>query len=125
MSILDIRKTARRGLHEAMRVPASYYETEAATPRLIYVRVHSKMIQQGDLKGTNLNYAEREEESPHVLFDRAEVDNPPRGAMVILSDSEGYRTGATEPPDGITVKAEVARMRAAELVGKTMPEDLM
>lgn len=124
MGIREIRERARRDLHENMRVPASYYESPAATPRLIHVRVHTKYAEQGDLAGTNLNYAEREEVQPRVLFDRAEVNMPQRGAYVVLMADTGYRVGQAEPSDGFTIKADVARMTASELAGKTLPEDL-
>lgn len=125
MGLREIKTKARRALHTAMQVPASYYETPAATPRLVHVRVHTKDdVLQGDLKGTNLNYAEREEVAPKLVFDRSEVANPPRNGYVVITASEGYRIGQTEPPDGITIKAEVARMTAQELAGKTLPEDL-
>jgi hypothetical protein len=124
MGLREIKTKARRALHTAMQVPASFYETPAATPRLIHVRVHSKWIEQGDLKGTNLNYAETEDLAPRIVFDRAEVANPPRNSLVVISAEEGYRIGQTEPVDGITITAEAARMTAAELSGKTLPEDL-
>lgn len=123
-SLREIKTAARRALHQAMRVPASYYETPIATPRLIHVRVHTKWTQHGDLKGTNLNYAEAEEVAPTLIFDRSEVENPPAGGFVIISAEEGYRIGQTKPKDGITITAEVARLRAAEIAGKTLPEDL-
>ena len=108
-----------------MKVPASYYETPASAPRLIHVRVHVKDDEkQGDLKGTNLNYAEREEVEPQLVFDLAEVDNPPAGGYVVISADEGYRIGQTKPRYGFTQRAVVARMRSTELVGKVLPGDL-
>ena len=124
MGLREIKTKARTSLHNAMRVPAAYYATPATAPVLVNVRVHSKMVQQGDLKGTNLNYAEREEIAPKLVFDRSEVANPPRNGLVIISATEGYRIGQTEPPDGITITAEVSRLSASDLAGKTLPEDL-
>ena len=124
MGFREIKNEARLALHKELSVPASYYETILATPRLIHVRSHDKFLQQGDLKGTNLNYAEIEDVSPKLIFERAEVENPPRGGLVIISAEEGYRIGQTKPKDGITVTAEVSRLTAAELAGKTLPEDL-
>lgn len=124
MGLREIKTAARRALHQAMRVPASYYQDDAATPVLVHVRVHTDYTEQGDLKGTNLNYAEREEVAPKLVFDRSEVAMPRRSSMVIISASEGYRVGQAEPPDGITVKADVSRLSASELTGKTLPGDL-
>lgn len=125
MGLREIKAQARRDLHQAMQVPAAYYVAAGAAPELISVRVHSKATQQGDLKGTNLNYAEREEVEPKLVFDRAEVANPPRNGLVIISATEGYRIGQTEPPDGMTVKAAVSRLEAPEMVGKTLPDELI
>lgn len=124
MGLREIKTEARRALHQAMRVPASYYETPLSTPRLIHVRVHSKMVQHGDLKGTNLNYAEMMDISPTLVFDREEVALPAVKALVIISDTEGYRVGPVEAPDGITIKAQVSRLSPNDLVGKTLPGDL-
>lgn len=125
MGLREIKTKARRALHQAMRVPASYYESPTATPRLVYVRVHTKdNLAQGDLKGTNFNYAEREEVALKLVFDRSEVANPPRNGLIVISAEEGYRIGQTEPPDGITIMAEVSRLSVSELAGKTLPGDL-
>lgn len=107
-----------------MRVPASYYATPDATPVLIYVRVHTKWVQQGDLKGTNLTYAEQEERAPKLIFMRSEVALPPRNALVVVAADEGYRVGQTEQPDGLTITADATPLTAAEMVGLTLPEDL-
>lgn len=124
MGLREIKTKARRDLHNAMKVPASYYANAIATPVLIHVRVHTKWLEEGDLKGTNLNYAERETTTPRIVFDRDEVANPPRNAMVIVSEEEGYRVGQTEPADGITITAEVMPLSPADLAGKTLPGDL-
>jgi hypothetical protein len=122
MSLRDIKNTARRALHDAMRVPASYYSDPATYVGLVHVRVHTKWLQQGDLKGTNLNYAETEDKAPRVLFLREEVDNPPRGGYVVISEDEGYVIGQTEPVDGLTQTAQCAPMTAAQLAGKILPD---
>lgn len=124
MGLREIKTKSRRALHTAMRVPASFYASSDSTPVLVHVRVHSDEVMQGDLKGTNLNYAEREEITPKLVFDREEVTMPPRNSIIIISATEGYRVGQTEVPDGITVKAEVSRLSLPELADKTLPEDL-
>ena len=124
MGLREIKTAARRALHQRMRVPASYYETPSSTPRLIYVRVHSEMVEHGDLKGTNLNYAEVKEIAPTLVFEREEVAIPAVKGLVIISATEGYRIGPCEPADGITIKAEVSRLSAQDLAGKTLPGDL-
>lgn len=124
MGLREIKAKARAKLHQAMKVPASYYETPASAPRLVFVRVHTKWIEQGDLKGTNLSYAETEDIAPRIVFWRAEVSNPPRNGLIIISATEGYRLGQTEPVDFVTITAEATRLSTSEIVGKTLPEDL-
>ena len=121
MSLRSIKLKARRDLHNAMKVPASYYSDDATYVGLIHVRVHTKWTQQGDLKGTNLNYAETEDATPKVLFDRLEVASPPRNCYVVISAAEGYRINQTKPADGEFITAECAPMTAAELAGKVLP----
>lgn len=116
MSVLsDLKINARRELHQAMSFPASYYETAAATPLPINVRKHFKNVQNGDLKGTNLSYAEKEEQAQKLVFLRSEVEMPRSKAMVIFSATEGYRCGPTEKPDGITIKCDVTPMKPEEI----------
>ncbi len=122
MSLRDIKKKSRRDLHNKMRVAANYYSNAAASPRLIYVRVHSKVLLQGDLKGTNLNYAQTEELIPRIIFDRLEVLMPPKNSLVVISADEGFKIGPTEPVDGDFVTAQASRMSAAELAVCAYPE---
>lgn len=127
MNIRDIKISARLALHSAMSYGASYYATAAAVPLPITVRKHFKMVQNGDLKGTNLSYAEKEEEAQKLVFLRSEVAMPQRQALVILSATEGYRCGQTEKPDGITIKCDVTPLSAAEIAAipdLVLPEDL-
>jgi hypothetical protein len=128
MSIRDIKARARRDLHNLAKVAASFYETSAAVPRLIHVRVHTKFNQQeGDLKGTNLNFAEKEAEKPKLLFFREQVNMPPRNGLVIISADEGYRIGQAEPADGLSIKAAVVQLKPEEIAAMpnlVLPEDL-
>lgn len=122
MSLRAVREKARRALHTAMRVPAHVYEPGETIPRRLYVRVHRKWLEQGDLKGTNFNYAEVEEKNPRVVFMREDIANPTRNTLVIVAADEGYRLGQTEPPDGITITAEAVPMTAREFEGREPPE---
>jgi hypothetical protein len=124
MGLRDIKAKARRALHTAMQVPASYYATALTAPRLIHVRVHTKWIELGGLKGTSFNYAETEDRAPRIVFDRTEVPTPLRNSLVVISAEEGYRVGQTEPIDGMTVTADVTVLSAADLAGKTLPGSL-
>lgn len=104
-----------------MQVPASYYADGVTYVGTVHVRVHTKWTQQGDLKGTNLNYAETEDVAPKIVFNREEVSLPPRNSYVVISAEEGYRINQTKPADLFTITAEAAPMTAAELSGKVLP----
>lgn len=115
MGIREIKDQARLALHGAMSYAASYYVTAAGPALPITVRKHFKNIQQGDLKGTNLSYAEKEEQPTKLVFLVDDVAMPARNALVILSATEGYRCGQTEPRDGITIKCDVTPLKPAEI----------
>lgn len=124
MGLREIKARARRSLHKAMGVPAVYYETTATAPRLVTVRLHSKYTQQGDLKGTNLSYAEKEEVAPKLLFMVDEVAMPKRGGKVIISSTEGYTLGQTEPVDFISIKVDVIPLKKEEIALLKTPEQM-
>lgn len=115
----------KRAVHDTMKQPASYYATPAAPmPVKIFARPHTKWVETGDLKGTNLSYAETEERSPRVIVDRLEVDNPPNGAYIIFSADEGYRVTTTEPPDGEFRACNVVPLNPSQLAGRILPGDI-
>ena len=124
MAFRDIKNKARRHLHDHMKVPAVYYRTSTATPVLIHVRTHSIREKVGDQSGTSLAFAERHEVVTSVVFDRSEIDDPKRNALVIISKEEGYIVDNLLHPDGITVTAEVIYADDVDLLGKKIPSDL-
>lgn len=124
-NIQAIREKARRALHKAMQRPASYYQSPnlGGAPTLVRVRVHSKPNMTGDLAGTNLSYAENRDRAFSIVFMRDEVEIPKRGALVVLSETEGYFIDNVDLPDGITVTATVTVADATDLAGRVMPTD--
>lgn len=124
MSISKIKATARRALHDFMGRPASYYadpRESNPSPKFIKARYHSKKELIGDMPGTNLSYAETHDRNESVVFDREEIREPRRNALVIFSTVEGYFIDNTMPPDGMTVSSEVVRADQADLVGFLAP----
>ena len=124
MAFRDIKNTARRHLHDHMKVSATYYRTSTATPVLIHVRPHSVREKVGDQSGTSLSFAERQEVVTTVVFDRSEVDKPLRNALIVISEEEGYIVDNVLHPDGITVTAEVSYADVVDLLGKLVPSAL-
>lgn len=124
--IQAIREKARRALHNAMKRPASYYvdPKEPVAPVLVHVRPHGKKNLTGDLAGTNLSYAENRDRVFSVIFFREEVAAPVRGALILLSATEGYFVDNVELPDGLTVTANVTVADVDDLAGLVLPGDL-
>lgn len=121
MSFRDIKENARRVLHDQMKVAALYIETDVATPVPVNVRVHSKAAALGEIKGTSVDYAEREDIVPHLVFLYEQVPLPKRGALVTISDTEAYRVDHALVRDGITIKAKVTRVLPADLISLPYP----
>lgn len=125
MGFRETKAMGKRAVHDTMKQPASYYASPAdALPVLIHARPHTKWLETGDLKGTNLSYAETEERSPRVIIDRLELDNPPSGGYIIFAADEGYRVTTTEPPDGEFRAVNVVPLTPAQLAGRMLPGDI-
>jgi hypothetical protein len=117
---------ARRKLHGNMSVPALYfmppYDEVLTLVQDCTVRVHDHMQALGDLKGTNFNYAEVEDDSPKIVFLRDEIA-PKRGMVISVSNGVAYQVDTVKPPNGITITANVSRMAAKDAVGFPVPEE--
>lgn len=121
MGLREIKSAARTALHRGMSVPAYYIATPGAEPLPCTVRVHTKVAQLGDLKGTNFSYAETEEVVPKLVLWRAEIAAPANKAVVTISAEEAYRIGVVRPPDGLTVTVEVAALKPLEAAALPYP----
>jgi hypothetical protein len=124
MSISEIRQNARLALHRTMARPAVFYSSEAATPEDITARKHDKQKLVGDLAGTNLSYAETHDRPTKLVFWKADMAGLTirRNSMVIFAEDEGWNVGSILPDDGYIIEVEVTEMRAADLVGKQLPD---
>lgn len=128
MSIEQIKAQSRRALHEFMGRAASYYPEPHLpdSPRsVVKVRYHSNVAKAGDLAGTNLSYAETQDRAEEIIFWRAEMPNPVRNSLVILSAEEGYFVNNVSPPDGQTITTEVVRAKQKDLDGKLGPDGVL
>lgn len=128
MAFRDIKRQARRDLHNTLKVAALYFRDDEDgnlldTPELVYVRVHTKREKAGDMAGTNLSYAEVQEISPRIIFMVDEVAAPVRNAIVSIAAGEAYRIDNTLPADDITVTAEATRMPLAQTIGLPVPPE--
>lgn len=124
----DIKRQARRDLHNEMRVPVLYLSTPTATPVPVGARVHSKFRALGDQPGTSLNSAEREEIVPRIIFFRSDLPaEPVRGAIVSVEAGEAYRVDVVLPADDQFVTVRVIQMTPTMLAtsfpdGQPVPE---
>lgn len=128
-TLREIKRQARRDLHQHLLVPAVYLvpvapedeEDEVTyTEQVVTVRIHTKFDALGDLKG--VGYAERQDTVPKILFMREQIDKPARHCIVSVEPGEAYRIDNVLPADDITVMAEVTKLTAAEADGLPLPD---
>lgn len=109
-SFRDIKRRARRDVQLHLRVPALYLASIDAVPVQCFVRVHTKFQALGDMKGTNFNYAEREDITPRIIIWREEIPQPVRNAIISVEAGEAYHIDNTQPPDDLTITAMVTQL---------------
>ena len=130
-NIRDIRRKARRQLHQAMRVPALLLAPGVAPMRL-HVRDHTKFrvnAIEGAVRSGNGQMVDRQEMAPSIIFMRDEVTEIGvtlvRGMVISIEPGEAYRLNNAEAPDDITVKWFVTAItNKAELDLLPVPEDV-
>lgn len=116
----DIKRPARRALHDTFKVPALYLAAPTGTPVSVGVRVHTKFAPQGSLNGAGPGWAERQDTQPKLIFQRSEMQ-PAQGAFVSVALGEAYQISSVLPPDDEFVPAAVVIMTAAQIT-KTWPD---
>lgn len=105
-----------------MRVRMIYIAPNGDEHRGYYCRVHSDNKALGDLQGTSLNYAERREVVPRLLFWIAAMPPVSAKGRVIISATEGYRLNTADPKDqSLTVTWIVTPISESELAGLPVP----
>lgn len=122
-SFRDIKRDARRVVHENMRVPALYI-ADPTKPHLTVpcmVRVHTRFGALGGMAGTNFHAAERHEALPQIIFWRDELPTPVRGALVSVEPGEAYRVDHVMPPDDQTITATVVILKASDTTALPTP----
>jgi hypothetical protein len=119
----DLKARSRRKLHDALSYPAVFYATADADPKLIRVRKHiTNPAMQGDMKGTNLSYAEIAESVAKLLFLTEDVPDLARGSIVVFDD-ETFLVDNALPPYNSTTAAEVKPAPAGAYDALTKPGD--
>ena len=114
--IEQIRQKARKDIHTALSRRANYYVAGNALPQIVTVRISNEFAQEGDLKGTTFNYAQRQSVNPVALFMLDECC-PSSKNYLVVETGEAYFTGSVRPRHGQTVEVELAVM-LPEMVAK-------
>ena len=120
----NIKRNARRVVHDKMCVPALYLHAPGAIPFLLTIRgPHNKRpLSVGEL-GNQDGWAEREDAQPRLLFWRSELPEGFRqGATISVEPGEAYLLGPFLKPDDVVQAVEVVPLDAADAAGLPVPE---
>lgn len=126
MQFRELKNRSRDKLHDALSFPAAYSPGPDAPARRVRVRTHIKTpFMQGDLKGTNLSYAETVEGPMKLVVRTADFpENLLRGQTFMLSRTEGYGVDTVHPPYHGTITVEVYPLTPQQMAALESPEDL-
>lgn len=114
-----LKQQARRDVHREMSLPAFYRASPTSEWQPVNVRLLRRTDKIGDIPG--LEGATLIDMAPRMVFMRCEVEMPVRNAVVSIGDGQAWRVGECEPPDGISITAQVAPLPAAQTVGYPVP----
>lgn len=114
MSIRELKRRARRQLHDRMSEPALYLADSSAAPLGVTVRLHLSFNEVGELlRG---GFSERQEIIPRIIFLGSQVQPRHRG-IVVTQDLGAYLIENDLPPDDITITAEVSKLSRNQVTG--------
>lgn len=106
-----LRRSTQQKFRHMGRTALYFTDPAAPNPRTIKVLITDRFQALGDLKGTNFNYAEIEDNTPRIEFLTDEIE-PAKSAYVSVERGVAYQIDTVLPPEDITVTANVVRMRA-------------
>ena len=121
MGFREALSQMRTDVHGEFARDALYIESPGADPVPCKVRVHGENSMHGGLQGTNFHYAEREDFDSKIRFDRNEINSPVRGAIVTLTETEGYRIDRRQHNDGTYVYCPATVLDAEDMTGLPYP----
>ncbi len=123
-SLRDIKRKARRDLHNQMKVAALYLAAPGDAGVSITVRIHTKWDALGIQNAEN-GLAVRRESKPKLIFMLDEMQaagvTVKRGAIVSVERGEAYKLDNAEAPDDITVTFIATAMSAEQTVDLPIP----
>lgn len=113
-SFRDIKRRARRQLHQRMADRVLYVPTLQGVPQPATVRLHLSFDALGEMR--RAGFAEQQEYNPEIVFMASETV-PRRDGLVITEDMGVWRVSNTLPPDDITITAEASRLSETQIRG--------
>jgi hypothetical protein len=124
-SFRDIKRSARRVLHETMKIPAYLFATSNAEPISIFVRRSVETVDGKAFAGGQPGLAQMVDAVPTLLFMRSELAERgvdlKRNMIITLDEGEGYNLDLALPIDDITVSWRTTRLSAREMDGLPYP----
>lgn len=127
----ELKRTKLRPTVHAVMSDAAFLFSAPYDPAVghvaITVRVHDRFHQQGDLKGTNFNYVEMEDDSPSGIFWMEELIlvgislKSLEGKIISFEPHRIYQIGAVKPRDDQTVTAQLSILKSIDTVGFPLP----
>lgn len=117
MTFRDIKRNARRVIHDTLAEPVLYLATRTDAPMDggITCRLHLAFETLGDLANTRSGFADREEAIPTIVFWNNQV-LPRRDAIVITKDMGAWRLQVVKAPDDVTTDVEVTEVVEADVI---------
>lgn len=118
------RRATRQKFDRLGRIALYYADPAAMNPRIIRVCITDRFTTAGDQKGTSLNSAEMEIETPMIefLLDEAE---PRQNSFVAVQRGLVYQIDTLLPFDDITVTGRAARLRPEKVRNYPHPSDAL
>ena len=115
-SFREIKRNARKVVHETMRHPVLFYPDFENTTQYVesYARVHRDWGATGSTKGYASASMEVFEETPEILFSKTDITNDgitlsTKGIVSVL-ENEVYRIADIVPSDDDFVKVKCYRV---------------
>jgi hypothetical protein len=122
----ELRRQARRDLHEELEVPSFYLRTltsDPSTATLAHVRLWAAFGGKiGDVRGSRIYPAEYQNEVDKIRFDMCEITRLENGGIVSITAGEAYRIDNILAPDDEFQTAEVTRLAACDAAGLPVPD---
>lgn len=124
VNLRDIKRNARRALHQAMSVPAIYIPVRGDDGIPLTVRLHTKMVDM-TMHGAESGLAHRRDVREKIVFMRSELAEAgitmKRKAFISVELGEAYQLDAADAPDDITITWFVTPVAEADAVGLPIP----